>query len=70
MSTDHVLADTLRIAAEEGLNVSLLPPWYDVDDLADLQRVHRELFKRRIEAEHTRHFLFERVERVKQAGRF
>ncbi len=43
MSTPHVLADTLRIAQEENLRVALLPPWYDVDDQASLERLIAEL---------------------------
>ncbi|MEM7272827.1 MAG: TIGR04282 family arsenosugar biosynthesis glycosyltransferase [Actinomycetota bacterium] len=39
MSTATVLADTLAIAAEEGLTVALTEPWWDVDDPADLDRV-------------------------------
>jgi glycosyltransferase A (GT-A) superfamily protein (DUF2064 family) len=36
MSTSHVLQDSLAIAEKEGLNVALLPEWYDVDEMADL----------------------------------
>lgn len=43
MSTPRVLADTLRLADEEGLGVNLLPAWYDVDDLAGLERLQSEL---------------------------
>jgi uncharacterized protein len=43
MSTPNVLADTLALAAEEGLQVELLPAWYDVDEAADLARLAREL---------------------------
>jgi rSAM/selenodomain-associated transferase 1 len=43
MSTPTVLADTLALAAEEGLRVELLPAWYDVDEAADLARLTREL---------------------------
>ena len=43
MSTPSVLADTLAIAAEEGLTVALLPAWYDVDDAASLGRLAVEL---------------------------
>ena len=43
MSTPDVLADTLAIAAEEGLNVELLPTWYDVDDAESLERLKAEL---------------------------
>ena len=43
MSTPDVLTDTLRIAAEEGLRVELLPVWYDVDDGESLARLRSEL---------------------------
>jgi hypothetical protein len=43
MSTPKVLADTLVLAAEEGLRVTLLPTWYDVDEAADLARLVRDL---------------------------
>lgn len=43
MSTPHVLADTLHLAAEEGLEVALLPAWYDVDDAGSLSRLAADL---------------------------
>jgi uncharacterized protein len=43
MSTPRVLADTLHIAREENLRVALLPPWYDVDDRASLERLIAEV---------------------------
>jgi rSAM/selenodomain-associated transferase 1 len=43
MSTSHVAADTLALAAEEGLSVALLPSWYDVDDVESLARLREEL---------------------------
>lgn len=43
MSTPHALADTLQIAREENLRVALLPPWYDVDDHASLERLIAEV---------------------------
>jgi rSAM/selenodomain-associated transferase 1 len=43
MSTPHVTADTLALAAEEGLQVGLLPTWYDVDDHRSLRRLCAEL---------------------------
>lgn len=43
MSTATVTADTIAIAKEEGLSVSLLPTWYDVDDGASLMRLIKEL---------------------------
>jgi len=58
MSTPTVLADTLDLAREERLRVSLLPPWYDVDDVASLQRLIAELQTAPADvALHTRSFL-------------
>jgi glycosyltransferase A (GT-A) superfamily protein (DUF2064 family) len=39
MSTPTVLADTVALALGAGLQVATLPPWYDVDDAADLSRM-------------------------------
>ena len=57
MSTDQVLADTLAIAADEGLHVSLIAPWHDIDDLADLRRIESDLLDSPHGAIHTRRFL-------------
>jgi len=58
MSTPHVLRDTLALARESGLRVALLPAWYDVDTLQELQRLRAELrFHRDGLARHTREFL-------------
>jgi rSAM/selenodomain-associated transferase 1 len=43
MSTATVLEETLARAAEGGLHVACLPPWYDVDTYDDLARLEREL---------------------------
>lgn len=43
MSTSHVTADTLTLAEEMGLQATLLPCWYDVDDVDSLARLIREL---------------------------
>ncbi len=43
MSTDHVTADTLQLAAEEGLKVALLSTWYDIDGVDSLARLASEL---------------------------
>jgi rSAM/selenodomain-associated transferase 1 len=40
-STDGVLAATRAIAARHALEVTLLPPWYDVDTVPDLERALR-----------------------------
>ncbi len=58
MSTSTVTKDTLAIAKEEGLSVSLLPTWYDVDDRTSLLRLMKELdgLDSQI-AIHTRRFL-------------
>lgn len=42
-STHHVLAQTLQIAEQRSLTVHLLPPWYDVDTAADIDRLRDEL---------------------------
>src|SRR5208282_5530259 len=42
-STAHVAEQTLERAREIGLEVHLLPVWYDVDDVDGLRRLHAEL---------------------------
>jgi len=42
-STARVMAQTLERAATLGLSVALLPPWYDVDTGADLERLRADL---------------------------
>jgi rSAM/selenodomain-associated transferase 1 len=42
MSTPHTLADSLALAGAAGLRVALLPPWYDVDEPADLERLAKD----------------------------
>jgi uncharacterized protein len=42
-STEHVARQTLQRAEEIGLDVHMLPTWYDVDDLATLRMLHAEL---------------------------
>ena len=43
MSTPHVLTDTLALAEATQLTISLLPTWYDVDTIADLYQLDREI---------------------------
>ena len=43
MSTATVAADTIALAKEEGLKVSLLPTWYDIDDASSLMRLMKEV---------------------------
>jgi rSAM/selenodomain-associated transferase 1 len=43
MSTPFVVRDTLALAGALGLKVALLPPWYDVDTVAELERLRVEL---------------------------
>jgi len=60
-STERVTAQTLAKAKSLGLAVALLPPWYDVDTGADLDRLHRELATLPAHAlSHTRHFFARR----------
>jgi glycosyltransferase A (GT-A) superfamily protein (DUF2064 family) len=44
-STPLVFAQTVERAREIGLEPVVLPTWYDVDDVAALHRLHRELFR-------------------------
>ena len=46
-STDRVAQQTRERAAEIGLDVHVLPEWYDVDDVASLQMLHDEVQGRR-----------------------
>jgi hypothetical protein len=41
--TGRVAAQTLERAREIKLDVHMLPPWYDVDDVEGLRRLHGEL---------------------------
>jgi hypothetical protein len=43
-STEHVGRQTLERAAEIGLDVHLLPAWYDVDDAEALRMLRAELY--------------------------
>lgn len=58
MSTENVTVDTLKIAREEGLTVSLLQEWYDVDDRSSLIRLLNELKDSEELARYTRAFLY------------
>ncbi len=70
MSTPTVAADTIVLAKEEGLRVSLLPTWYDVDDSASLARLVKEIKTLDpLVACHTRHFLEENaIDRLVSEG--
>jgi len=55
MSTAHVARDTLELAQEDGLDVQLLPEWYDVDDAGSLARLASDLRRQPLwVAAHTR----------------
>jgi rSAM/selenodomain-associated transferase 1 len=43
-STEHVMRQTLARAEELGIDVHVLPPWYDVDDRCSLKVLRAELF--------------------------
>jgi len=43
MSTPTVAAETIALAKEEGLNLVALPTWYDIDDIASLSRLIKEI---------------------------
>ncbi len=58
MSTPFVVRDTLALASELELRAALLPQWYDVDTVAELNRLRVELRETPIEvARHTRAML-------------
>jgi uncharacterized protein len=59
-STERVFQQTLERASEIGLDVELLPAWYDIDDGATLERLRRELLGGEgagYDARHTRAYL-------------
>jgi rSAM/selenodomain-associated transferase 1 len=43
-STEHVMRQTLQRAEELGIEMHVLPPWYDVDDRYSLKLLRAELF--------------------------
>ena len=43
MSTPYVLRDTLDLARKTGVTVSLLPEWYDVDTIDDLDKLRNDI---------------------------
>jgi uncharacterized protein len=45
-STERVAEQTRERARELGLELHVLPEWYDVDDVASLRRLHAEIFDR------------------------
>ncbi len=63
-STEQVTTQTVARAEAMGLSVALLPPWYDVDTAADLDRLWAELATLPAEAlPHTRRFFAHRVQK-------
>ncbi len=44
-STERVAGETLERAREIGLDVLMLPVWYDVDDIAGLRRLAGEVYR-------------------------
>jgi len=54
MSHQHVLRDTLALAAQAGVRVALLPAWYDVDTVQELAQLQMELADGSAAAPHTR----------------
>ncbi len=58
MSTPNVVRDTLALAKQLGLQVALLPVWYDIDTVAELARLCAEVAALPVAvARHTRAFL-------------
>ena len=65
-STEVVFEETMRRASALGLDVGLLPAWFDVDTAADLERLEASLAAPGSGARHTRRF-FARAARGGQA---
>lgn len=60
MSTPAVAAETMALAKEEGLHLVALPTWYDIDDVASLSRLIKEIENHdSANATHTRRFIFQ-----------
>ena len=60
MSTPTVAAETIALAKEEGLSLVTLPTWYDIDDLASLARLIKEMETHdSTNMTHTRRFIFQ-----------
>ena len=59
-STEIVFEETMRRASALGLDVGLLPAWFDVDTAADLERLEAALAAPGPGARHTRRFFAER----------
>jgi rSAM/selenodomain-associated transferase 1 len=61
-SSERVLAETIERAREIGLEVTLLPEWYDVDSEAELERLKREIIESApsLSAANTRRFILSR----------
>lgn len=58
MSTPRVAAETMALAKEEGLHLVTLPTWYDIDDVASLSRLIKEIDNHdSANATHMRRFL-------------
>jgi hypothetical protein len=57
--TDRALAATEARVSEAGLELKLLPVWYDVDAPEELERLRRELDENKAVAKFTRRFLKE-----------
>jgi len=76
-STELVARQTLERAAEIGLPVHVLAPWYDVDDIAALKMLRAELFEDRSfapdlrpgPARHTRAFIRSLIDSADCKGR-
>jgi rSAM/selenodomain-associated transferase 1 len=76
-STNKVLEQTIQRAGDLGLEIGLLPRWYDVDDAKSLRRLYRELCADGhrpgpalgYDAPHTRHYLA-RLRGPKERGLF
>jgi rSAM/selenodomain-associated transferase 1 len=64
-STEVVFDETMRRASALGLDVALMPAWFDVDTAGDLERLEASLAVAGAGARHPRRFLAERARAVR-----
>jgi uncharacterized protein len=56
-STEHTAAEARAAARRSGMEITVTPPWYDVDEAGDLARLHADLVASPLRAPATLRFL-------------
>jgi uncharacterized protein len=68
-STSRVAEQTLQRARDVGLDVHVLPTWYDVDDVDGLRRLNAELNGERGHGAHPPHYAVQTAKLMRQLAR-